>query len=265
MNNKTLVKISNIIGIISIILFVYWVFIFVSIQIFGFKVFRENLTETFYFSVVGILALMAGALIINVMLNLTRIAEKHNQDSMAASRSISKRMGILFAVSFPLIFLLLFGGDFLSSKKKERVLIQSATSIVDNNLLKSDILLNYTFDENWIIESTKILEICSKTDSHFPHVSVITQDKIDEVPVFLGFGFYSGTLSDTIVPKKIDFIRETSQEERDYLYEIFNNQMNHIRFRAHDGRYELFYPFIKDGKVVVLFFSDYQQYGKIGS
>jgi hypothetical protein len=62
MNNKALVRLSNIIGIISILLLVYWVFVFISIQVFGFKVFRENLTETFYLSVLGILALMFGAL-----------------------------------------------------------------------------------------------------------------------------------------------------------------------------------------------------------
>ena len=78
MNLKTLVKLSNIIGTISIILLIYWVFTFVSIQVFGLRVFRENMTETFYMSVLGILALMSGALIINVMFNLTRIAEKHN-------------------------------------------------------------------------------------------------------------------------------------------------------------------------------------------
>jgi hypothetical protein len=87
MNNKALVRLSNIIGIISILLLVYWVFVFISIQVFGFKVFRENLTETFYLSVLGILALMFGALIINVMFNLTRIAEKLNQDNVDILRT----------------------------------------------------------------------------------------------------------------------------------------------------------------------------------
>ena len=61
MNNKTLVKLSNIVGLISIILLIYWVFIFISITVLGLKVFKENLTETFYFSVLGILALMFAA------------------------------------------------------------------------------------------------------------------------------------------------------------------------------------------------------------
>ena len=40
MNNKALVRLSNVIGIVSIILLVYWTFIFISITVFGVKVFR---------------------------------------------------------------------------------------------------------------------------------------------------------------------------------------------------------------------------------
>ena len=116
MNPKQLVKLSNSIGITSIILLIYWVFIFITIEVFGLKIFRENLTETFYLSIVGILALMAGALIVNIMFNLTRIAQKHNQDE-SISKS-GKRMGLIFLLSLPAIFLALFAGDYLTSKKK---------------------------------------------------------------------------------------------------------------------------------------------------
>jgi len=133
MNNKALVKLSNIIGITSIVLLVYWVFIFISITVFGLKVFRENLTETFYLSVVGILALMFGALIINVIFNLTRIAEKHNQDNNESKRT-SKKLGIIFGLSFPLVFGLLFGGDYLTSSKKEKMLIQPTGTLIIHRL-----------------------------------------------------------------------------------------------------------------------------------
>lgn len=53
--------------------------------------------------------------------------------------------------------------------------------------------------------------------------------------------------------------------EREYLNEVFFNESEEVRFSAADGSYELFYPFSKDGKTVVLYFSDYQSYGKIGS
>ncbi len=38
MNPKNLVKISNIIGRISILLLVYWVFVFMTTEVFGLKV-----------------------------------------------------------------------------------------------------------------------------------------------------------------------------------------------------------------------------------
>lgn len=163
---------------------VYWVFVFISITVFGLKVFRENITETFYLSVVGILALMFGSLIINVMFNLTRIAEKHNQDDLNVSKRASKKLGLLFALSFPLVFGLLFGGDYLTSKKKEKMLISSAKEIIESNKEKSDKLLNYTFNESWIIETDDILDLYSKTDKHFPYVSVIVTDSIDKSQVF---------------------------------------------------------------------------------
>lgn len=265
MNNKSLVRLSNIIGIISIILLVYWVFVFISITVFGLKVFRENITETFYLSVVGILALMFGSLIINVMFNLTRIAEKHNQDDLNVSKQTSKKLGISFALSFPLVLGLLFGGDYLTSKKKEKMLIASAKQIIENNKEKSVKLLNYSFIESWIIETDDILDLYSKTDKHFPHVSVIVTDSIDESQVFLGFREYYGNLNDTLLPIKKDFILKTTKVEREYLDKVFFKDLDEVKFSASDGRYELFYPYKKDGKRIVLYFSDYQRYGKIGS
>lgn len=265
MNNKSLVRLSNIIGIISIILLVYWVFVFISITVFGLKVFRENITETFYLSVVGILALMAGSLIINVMFNLTRIAEKHNADDPTVSRQTTKTLGLVFGLSFPLIFGLLFGGDYLTSKKKEKMLISSAQSIIENNKAKSDKLLNYSFNENWIIETDDILDLYAKTDEHFPYVSVIVPDSIDSSKVYLGFRDYYGQLNDTIRPIKKNFIQQTTKEEREYLDKVFYENLNEVRFSANDGRYELFYPYVKNRKRIILYFTDYQRYGKIGS
>ena len=76
MNTKHLVKITNIIGLLSFILLIYWIFVFVMVQVFNLKIFRQHITELFGFSILGIIALMAGSLILNIMLNLTRIAER---------------------------------------------------------------------------------------------------------------------------------------------------------------------------------------------
>ncbi|MBK3515891.1 hypothetical protein [Carboxylicivirga marina] len=265
MNPKQLVRLSNLIGIISIVLLILWVFTFITIEVFGLKVFRENLTESFYMSILGILALMSGALIINIMFNLTRIAQKHNQDTELGKHS--KKYGWILLASFPVLLLLLFGGDYLTSRKKEQVLVQSAKSIVETNSKKRAHLLNYSFDMEWIKETQEILDVLSKTDDNFPHVAILVKDSIYDEPAFLGFtdDYYYGIRKDSIPPHKRSYIRKTTQPERDYLNSVFEEGNVHYRYSSHDGRYELFYPVIKGDQRIVIYFSEYQSYGKIGS
>ena len=264
MNAKQIVKLSNIIGITSILLLVYWVFTFIMIQVFGVKVFRENMTETFYFSVFGILALMFGSLIINIMFNLTRIAEKHNLDAINQKSNRLKFISLLLI--FPLLALILFGGDYLTTSKKEKMLIESAKSIVDNNKVNNDKLVNYTFSEKYIKETANTLKILSGTDDNFPSVTLIVKDSLKGSPVYLGFNeYYEGDLKDTIHPQKIRYIHKTTKEEREYLNSIFDKNSNELRYSASDGTYELFYPYKKNGKTVIIYFSEQQRYGKLGS
>ena len=265
MNLKFLVKLSNVVALISIVLLIYWVFVFVSVEVFGFKVFRENLSQTFAMSVLGIFVLMAGSLMINVMFNLTRIAQKHNRDEIVEVKSISKKLGWIFLLSFPVVFGLLYAGDYLTSKKKESMLIQSAKSIVEGNTPRANDLLNYQFNKTWLAETDESLDLMSKTDRNFPNVSVIVKDRIDESDVFLAFRDYSEPNDKTIEPQKRDFIFAATKDDRDYLSKVFDDGYSEIRFSASGGNYELFYPYIKDGKKVVLYFSDYQKYGKMGS
>lgn len=261
---KSLVRLSNIIAIISIILLIYWVFIFISVQVCELKVFRENITETFYMSIIGILALLFGSLIINIMFNLTRIAQKHNQDDSTVKTNI-KKIGWVFALSFPLLFGFLFLGDYLTARKKEKLLVRSAQSIIHTNILKADTLVNYSFDKNWMLSTTSILDLLSGMDKNFPTVEVIVVDSIDNSKVFLEFRRYYDSENEKNKPKKIDFIRKTIQEEREYVTSVFEKGNTEIRFSAHDGNYELYYPYQKGKTKIVLYFSDHQRYGKIGS
>jgi hypothetical protein len=163
------------------------------------------------------------------------------------------------------VFTLLFGGDYLTSKKKEKMLISSAKSIVDNNSDKSNKLVNYSFDKKWMIETDNILDLYSKTDKNFPYVSVIVADSLDNSKVFLGFSDYYENSNDTTPPLKKNFLHQTTKDEREYLNRVFFENLNEVKFSAKNGKYELFYPYFKDGKKIVLYFSDYQRYGKIGS
>jgi len=264
MNPKHLVKISNIIGLISIILLIYWVFTFILIEVFGLKVFRENMTETFYLSILGILALMAGALIVNIMFNLTRIAEKHNNDR-AVSKT-NKRFVLALVFLFPIIGAFLFAGDYLTSKKKEKLLISSAEYIVSSNSEKTEQILNYEFTKEYINQTAEILELYTKTDEHFQTIQIIYKDTLDNAPVYLGIGSYSGiSTSDTTRLKKADYIYRTTKPEREYLEMVFTEGAGDLRYSSYNGNYELFYPFIKGEKIIVLYFSDRQRYGKMGS
>lgn len=262
MNNKTLVKLSNTIGIISIFLLIYWVFIFVAMQVFGLRLFQRNLTEIFYLSILGILALMAGALMINIMFNLTRIAEKHNEDHKEI-KEIPKKIVILFILSFPIILGSLFMKDHITTAKKEKLMISSGKSIIDNGR-NLEYLVNYTFTKEWVNTTAETLNFYSRLDTYFPSVSIIVPDEVDGNKIFLTFNTYSNVnlkdINNNI--KKINYIRNTTQVEREYLNKVFYENSGEIRFSSYNGRYELFYPYRKDGKIIVFYFSDYQQYGK---
>lgn len=265
MNLKMLVKLSNIVALVAILLLIYWVFVFISVEVFGLKIFRENISQTFAMSVLGIIALMAGSLMINVMFNLTRIAEKHNRDETAELKGVSKKLGWVFLLSFPLVFGLLFGGDYLTSKKKEAVLIDSAKSVIEKYPQKIDGLLDYQFSRDWLITTDGTVDLMKKIDKNFPNAMVIVKDSIDNSDVFLGFRGYTPRDDTPDLPNKVAFIFETTKPERDYLNKVFNEDYNEIRFNASDGNYQLYYPYSKDGKKIVLYFSDYQRYGKFGS
>lgn len=268
MNLRTLVKVSNIVAGISILLLIYWVFVFIAVQVFGFRIFRENISQTFGMSILGILALMAGSLMINVMFNLTRIAQKHNQDQVTEFAESSKKWLWTFVLSFPLLFVVLYAGDYLTSVKKEKMLVGTARSILETNAQRGDRLANYQFSNPWLVETSDTLDLFQKSERNFPHASLIVRDEIDGSPVFLAFNDYTESKNDKgeiIEPEKRRFITATTQEERDYLNRVFDSETSETRFSASDGNYQLFYPYVKDGKRIILYFSDYQSYGKLGS
>ncbi|MDH5656269.1 MAG: peptidase, partial [Spirochaetia bacterium] len=113
MNRNTLIKITNRIAILTVLLLVYWVFIFISITVFDFKIFRENMTEAFYLSILGLFFILSGSMILNIMLNMTKISEliEKREQPVAEMKRSGKYTFWIYAASFPVIFFLLYGGD----------------------------------------------------------------------------------------------------------------------------------------------------------
>lgn len=271
MNTKKLVKASNIIGVVSIVLLVYWVFAFILIQVFGLKVFRENITEIFGLSILGVNALMVGALMLNIMLNLTRIAERGEEVVFKNG----KKWVCAGLLVFPLLAAVLFGGNYLTAREKQRILIESAQRLIQNHPRQTEAVTAYRFEQPYIRNTADHLELLEKQDSAFQSVIVIVPDNISGTSVYLSFG--SGQPKETASAatgangnketlRKTDYLYSTNLHEREYLQKVFQNQSGEIRFVSNDGSYELFYPYRKNGRTLAVFrLSDYQPYGKVGS
>ena len=258
------------------LLLVYWVFAFILAQVFGLKVFREHISEMFAMSVLGIIALMAGALMLNIMLNLTRIAERDQQTQGGGGR---KTVWLLLAV-FPLLAALLFGGDYLSVRRKQQILLQTAERAVQSGAAAA--LADYRFDLPYILQTADTLKLMEKENTAFRSVSLIAPDTIGGKPVYLAFydeadsyrnltgvqpaadGFAAKERDNVKTVRKIDHVYTTDPADRAYLQQAFAGREG-SRFRVAGGNYTLYYPYRKNGKTVVLVFSDYQRYGKFGS
>lgn len=259
-----IVKITNKIALTSVVLLIYWVFIFVSKEVFGFKVFRENMTEIFSLSILGIFAILFGSLILNIMFNLTAIAENRSKEEKLVTKGSYKKHLALFFSSLVIIFLLLYVGDLATSQKKENYLVSSASDLLVEQKEVINRLSNYSFSREYIERASKDIRLLSKIEEKFPQITVIVRDSIDNKNLLLGFGQYSG-LGINEIAEKTDYILSTSSEERTYLNSVFDGHPTKHRFSSNDGKYEIYYPVKTDKGIIVIYLSQYSRYGKLGS
>jgi hypothetical protein len=270
MNRDKVIKWTTNIAVISIVLLLYWVFAFTAITVFGLKVFQENITQSFYLSILGILVLLCGSLIVNVILNLSKIADAiagkrpQEQPETKKSRSI---YGWAFAASFVVLFGGLYLGDYASSVKKKNTLVASAQYLVEKNTADIKTLAAYTFDAAYLSRAGEILSVLSKQNSKAPMISMIVNDAIDGKQVFLEVSRYfpEGDYKHKPQPRKATYIHSCTPEVCEYLKTVFDGRQQQYHFSAHDGSYELYYPVVTAGRIIVMYFSDRAQYGKLGS
>jgi hypothetical protein len=266
MYKKSIISLTNKVSIVVVFLLLYWVFIFSVSMVFGFKVFKENLTETFFLAILGILALLSGAVIVNIMLNMTIISEAVDKKAeiVKEEKKLMHNPVLIWAFicSFPIIAMLLYFGDVRTSGAKERYLVKSATYLVENNPSDLRRLAAYSFDSSYVAGATKLLQVLSKQDESFPSMQVIVRDNVEGMKAFLCFGGYFRWGKNEM---KADYIYSCSAEERKYLRESFDTKEGTHRFSAADGHYELYYPVKTDTGYIMLYFTDNQRYGKIGS
>ncbi|MDD2338465.1 MAG: hypothetical protein PHD01_18070 [Geobacteraceae bacterium] len=275
MNHDQLIKGTNRVAIYATVALFYWVFVFLIITTFDLKIFKEHITEIFYLSLLGIFAILGGALILNVMSNLSKISTvlSVERGNNAPIQKPSRFAIIALALSFPLICGVLFAGNSFSAEKKKYLLVSAAQSLIAENNGELATIANYQFSIDYVKKAEQTLGIIRKIDKNFPEVMLIVPDKIDDKKVFLGFG---GNLdSDDVVTankpdqinrfKKPRFIYSATREEREYLDKVFSGNESNYKFSYEKGNYQLYFPALINGKKIVLYFSDYQRYGKFGS
>ena len=258
-----IVKATNKIAIVTVVLLIYWVFIFVCSTVFGFKIFRENMTEMFMLSILGIFSILSGAIILNIMFNLTAIAEGRERMEAKTVKN-HKASTLAFIGSLIVIFMLLYAGDLATSKKKEKYLISSASDLIEEQKEIIERLSDYTFSRAYIEKATQDIKVLGKVEEKFPRITVITRDMLDGKPLLLGFTSYSG-LGKGKKTLKADYILPTSSEERKYLHSVFDGDSTKHRFSSNNGRYEIYYPVKTDKGQIVIHLSQHSRYGKIGS
>lgn len=266
MDHDKLIKGTNRVALYGTAALVYWVFIFLIITAFDLKIFRERMTEVFYLSILGIFAILGGAIILNVMSNLSKISTvlASERSYQAAAARPSKTAILLIVISFPVIAAVLFAGNHLSAVKKKNTLVASARTLMADRRDELAALADYSFSSAYVKKAEKTLGVIEKIDKHFPQIVLIRADKIENKQVLLGFGRHISWEEKKPVEKAM-FIYSASQEERAYLTRVFAGEEKNFRFTSHKGDYELYFPVTVNGATMVLFFSDYQQYGKFGS
>ena len=193
---------------------------------------------------------------------------------------------------------MLFAGDYLSSQKKKDYLIDSAEQLITQNHATLDMLGEYRFEKAYIDGLNAKISLISDL-SQGTQMTVIVPDRINGTPVYLGFSAeryryrdaaaeaaeatmkaameasgdvirYEAPSTDggtvTYYLKKQDYLYRADVSQKAYLDKAFADNSTEISFSAFDGTYEMFYPYQVNGKTVaVLYFSDYQNYGKFGS
>lgn len=269
MNHDLLIKATNWIAFYAAIALIYWVFIFLTITVFDLRIFRERMTEMFFLSLLGIFAVLGGSIILNIMSNLSKISAAVSASIPISDPASAKNFRLyllLFLFSFPLLVTILFAGNELSSQRRKNFLIASAEKIISENQPLLATLSNYQFSINYMESVSRTLTILNKIDKHFPEIMVIIPDTIDGKNLFLGFSERQNShLEKDNKLEKSKYIYSTSKEERDYLEQVFAGRQVNYKFNTEKGSYRLYFPTTVDGRKIVLYFSDFQRYGKLGS
>ncbi|MCA0428433.1 MAG: hypothetical protein LCH37_13455 [Bacteroidetes bacterium] len=255
LNPKTIVKLSNSIGLIAILLLLFWVFGFIVTEIFDLQLisFRK---EFFGISILALLSLMAGALILNIMFNLSRIASRGEPQSEDSPQKVKRLKWILLS-GFPIVAIALFAGDNYYKETASKKSLEFAKHL-QTQLAEEVELEAYEFNKNWIGKSEKTLSFINQLNGRPGNLSLIWQDTLNGKKHFFSISEYYENEEDSSAFEKETFLLLPNKEESEQFEKLLNGEQKTIQLERSGRNFESFIPFTQNKKTFILQFNEYQ-------
>ncbi len=268
MNNGTkfkLVKLTVSIILLTIGGIIIWFFGLMLTLTFNLNVFDQG-SMGFMASILGgALVLAACSALLNLVLNLSIIAEKSvTAEEKNESSPVNYKSAAIFAGALLLTAVFLFAGDYLSRKSFRNKLTAEVHDIIaryPKSIEKIGTLIQDKKSQN---EIPAILSFLSKLKHEFPSVILITSGTFNGEKAFMKITPYTQE-HDLLKPGIYNSFYECGKKDCDYLAQVFSGKSNEKYFWNENDNYYYYIPYGSGENTYILLFSKLQRYGKIGS
>ncbi|MGE0079347.1 MAG: hypothetical protein AB7S48_15915 [Bacteroidales bacterium] len=269
MKQSLKVKISNLTTWVmtgTIALIILWFIGFIVSETFNLNVFTSRTSE-FFFSFIGFaFVLVTCAAILNISLNISLIADSKIQEMRLddSKTVITKKFIYTSGLIVILLIAFLFAGDFLSRQNEKIKLVNEAEDLITRYEKSIEELSLFIQDTSQIDKIPEFLNVLSNQKEAFSTVTILTSAKYKNETVFLEISGWT-TKESLKKPYFGNSFYKCNMKDCDYLMNIFEKGKTDSYFWTEKNNYKYYYPFEKNGKKMLLLFSKYQRYGKIGS
>lgn len=277
MNTEWVVRLTNRIAFITLHLLIFWILIFSVNTVFDLKIFRMHLTETFGLSILGILAILGGALMINLMLNMSRIADAKQgviDSQMSTTDGLLRWKRQKYLLMMLLLAVFLVGGMFVADARtrwvKKNLMLNTAQQLAEQYHAPLTQFAQSNLDVKNVQEMANVVDLMGKSTEFVQRVQVIRLENIhgQQVPVAVGAQDGAARVTDANAQPElnpVDLVFRATKEQREYIEKVAQGQTVEPLYYSEGGQYWLMLPIKANGKNVILYTSDYQAYGKLGS
>ena len=255
LNPKTIVKLSNSIGLFSILLLIFLVFGFIVSVIFNLQ-FISFRKDYFGISILAVLSLMAGALILNIMFNLSRIASRGEPVAEDNPQKVKRLKWILLS-GFPVVAIALVAGDNYSKEISSKKSLEFAKHL-QAQLAEEEKFGAYEFSKNWIDKSEKNLSFINQLNGRPGNFALIWQDTLNNKKHFFSISEYYENEEDSSAFEKETFMLHPDNEEAERIEKILNGELKTIQQERNGRNFESLIPFKQNKKTFILQYIEYQ-------